>query len=54
MSCVLDILSLEDLLTRKKNLLKQLKNVDDEIEKRNKEINTKKIKNIKINMVKIK
>ena len=54
MSCVLDILSLEQLLIRKKNLLKQLKNVDDEIEKRNEEINTKKIKNIKINMVKIK
>jgi hypothetical protein len=35
MTCVLDILSIEDLYIRKENLLKQIKKVDDEIIKRN-------------------
>ena len=35
MSCILDILSKEELLLRKENLLKQLKKVENEIKKRN-------------------
>jgi hypothetical protein len=35
MSCVLDILTIEELYIRKENLLKQLKKVENEIIKRN-------------------
>lgn len=35
MSCVLEILSYEELLTRKNNLIKQLEKVDNELLKRN-------------------
>jgi hypothetical protein len=39
MSCVLEILSNEELLTRKTNLIKQLEKVDNELLKRKFEIN---------------
>lgn len=50
MSCVLEILSYEELLTRKDNLLKQLEKVNDEILEREK---LDKLSN-KINKIKIK
>ena len=50
MSCVLEILSYEELLTRKDNLLKQLEKVNNEILEREK---LNKLSN-KINKIKIK
>ena len=50
MSCILEILSYEELLTRKNNLLKQLEKVNNEILERE-ELN--KLSN-KINKIKIK
>jgi hypothetical protein len=50
MSCVLEILSYEELFTRKSNLLKQLEKVNDEILEREK---SNKLSN-KINKIKIK
>lgn len=54
MTCVLDILSIEDLYIRKEHLLKQLKKVDDEIIKRNIKKETSIFKEEIIKLIKVK
>ena len=54
MTCVLDILSIEDLYIRKEHLLKQLKKVDDEIIKRNIKKETSIFKEEIVKLIKVK
>ena len=54
MTCVLDILSIDELYMRKENLLKQLQKVENEIIKRNIKLEELKFKKEIVKLINIK